>query len=158
MQKERAESPLTGLRTFALVTWAGAMTALGGGGLLALAALMATGNAVLMRSSPDADPGETTESAIDLMYLIGALVIVGPREVAIVGASAIAILLHLREGLHTWVDRLSDHAVRAIMQVVLISLVIFPVLPDQGFGPYAVVNPLQVWWMVVLIVGLNLVD
>ena len=166
LQKERAESPLAGLRTFALVTWAGAMAALVGeatthwvvvGGLLAVAALMVTGNAVLMRSSPDADPGQTTESAIVLMYLIGALVIVGPREVAIVGGSAIAILLHLREELHTWVDRLSDHDVRAIMQFVLISLVILPVLPDQTFGPYAVVNPRQVWWMVVLIVGLNLV-
>ena len=43
------------------------------------------------------------------------------------------------------------------MQFVLISLVILPVLSDQAFGPYAVVNPRQVWWMVVLIVGLNLV-
>lgn len=166
LQKQRAESPLAGLRTFALVTWAGAMAALVGqatthwvvvGGLLAVAALMVTGNAVLMRSSPEADPGQTTESAIVLMYLIGALVVVGPREVAIVGGSATAILLHLREELHTWVDRLSDRDVRAIMQFVLISLVILPVLPDQAFGPYAVVNPRQVWWMVVLIVGLNLV-
>ena len=166
LQKQRAESPLAGLRTFALVTWAGAMAALVGqatthwvvvGGLLAVAALMVTGNAVLMRSSPEADPGQTTESAVVLMYLIGALVVVGPRELAIVGGSATAILLHLREELHTWVDRLSDRDVRAIMQFVLISLVILPVLSDQAFGPYAVVNPRQVWWMVVLIVGLNLV-
>jgi len=166
LQKERAESPLAGLRTFALVTWAGAMAALVGeattpwvivGGLFAVAALMVTGNVVLMQSDPESDPGQTTESAIVLMYLIGALVVVGPREVAIVGGAATAILLHLREELHTWVDRLSDRDVRAIMQFVLISLVILPVLPDQTFGPYEVVNPRQVWWMVVLIVGLNLV-
>lgn len=165
LQKERAESPLAGLRTFALVTWAGAMAALVGqattqwvlvGGLLAVAALMVTGNAVLMKTEPESDPGQTTEAAVVLMYLIGALVVVGPREVAIVGGAATAVLLHLREELRTWVGKLSDADVRAIMQFVLISLVILPVLPDQAFGPYAVVNPRQVWWMVVLIVGLNL--
>ena len=165
LQKERAESPLAGLRTFALVTWAGAMAALVGeattqwiivGGLLAVVALMVTGNVVLMQSDPESDPGQTTESAVVLMYLIGALVVVGPKEVAIVGGAATAILLHLREELHTWVDRLSDRDVRAMMQFVLISLVILPVLPDQAFGPYAVVNPRQVWWMVVLISGVSL--
>jgi uncharacterized membrane protein (DUF4010 family) len=67
-----------------------------------------------------------------------------------------AMLLHLREELHTWVGRLTDRDVRAIMQFVVISLVVLPVLPDRAYGPYHVVNPRQVWWMVVLIVGLNL--
>jgi uncharacterized membrane protein (DUF4010 family) len=42
------------------------------------------------------------------------------------------------------------------MQFVLLSLVILPVLPDRAYGPYAVLNPRQVWWMVVLIVGISL--
>lgn len=42
------------------------------------------------------------------------------------------------------------------MQFALISLVILPVLPNQTFGPFAVLNPRQIWWMVVLIVGINL--
>jgi uncharacterized membrane protein (DUF4010 family) len=42
------------------------------------------------------------------------------------------------------------------MQLVLISLIILPVLPDRPFGPYQVLNPFQIWWMVVLIVGLSL--
>jgi len=164
LQKERAESPLAGLRTFALVTLAGAVAALVGvattpwvivGGLLAVTTLMVTGNVVLMKG-PGTDPGQTTEAAVVLMFLIGALVIVGPREVAIVGGATTAMLLHLREELRTWVDRLSDRDVRAVMQFVVISLVILPVLPDQTYGLYDVINPRQVWWMVVLIVGLNL--
>lgn len=165
LQKERAESPLAGLRTFAIVTWAGAIAALVGqvttpwvivGGLFGVAALMVTGNLVLLQTEPESDPGQTTEAAVLLMYLIGALVIVGPREVAIVAGGTTAMLLHLREELHTWVDRLSDGDVRAVMQFVLITLVILPVLPDETYGPYSVINPHQVWWMVVLIVGLNL--
>lgn len=164
LQKERAESPLAGLRTFALVGLAGAVAALLGdattqwiivGGLLSIAALMVAGNVILTHSGGD-DPGQTTEVAVVLMYLIGVLVVAGSREVAIVLGASTAMLLHLREELHTWVDRLSDRDVRAIMQFAVISLVVLPILPDQTYGPYDVINPRQVWWMVVLIVGLNL--
>ena len=164
LQKERAESPLAGLRTFALVSLAGAIAAVVGesttpwvivGGLLSIAALMVAGNIVLTHAGGD-DPGQTTEVAVVVMYLIGVMVVAGSREVAIVLGASTAMLLHLREELHTWVDRLSDRDVRAIMQFVVISLVVLPILPDQTYGPYGVINPRQVWWMVVLIVGLNL--
>ena len=42
------------------------------------------------------------------------------------------------------------------MQFVVISLVILPILPNATYGPYDILNPRQVWWMVVLIVGINL--
>jgi uncharacterized membrane protein (DUF4010 family) len=164
LQKERAESPLAGLKTFALVTLAGAVAALVGtastpwvivGGIVAVSALMVTGNVVLLKAE-GSDPGQTTEAAIVLMYLVGALVVVGPREAAIVCGATTAMLLHLREELRSWVDMLTDGDVRAIMQFVVIWLVVLPVLPDRTFGPYDVINPRQVWWMVVLIVGLNL--
>lgn len=166
LQKERAESPLAGLRTFALVSLLGAVaglisqeTAAGpwliAAGLIAVTALMITGNAMLMKRG-DIDPGQTTEVATVLTFLVGALVVVGPREVAIVLGATTAMLLHLREELRSWVARLSDRDVRAVMQFVVISLIILPVLPNQTYGPYDVLNPRQIWWMVVLIVGLNL--
>ncbi len=42
------------------------------------------------------------------------------------------------------------------MQFVLISLVILPVLPNQTYDPYDVINPFKNWVMVVLIVGIGL--
>ena len=42
------------------------------------------------------------------------------------------------------------------MQFVVVSMVVLPVLPDRVMGPLHVLNPRQVWWMVVLIVGLSL--
>ncbi len=42
------------------------------------------------------------------------------------------------------------------MQFVLISCVILPVLPNQTFGWYDVLNPREIWWMVVLVVGISL--
>lgn len=164
LQKERTESPLAGLRTFALASLMGAVAALLSeqmgawivvAGLIAVTALMVTGNLMLMRRG-DIDPGQTTEVAIVLTFLVGALVMIGPREVAIVLGATMAMLLHLRDELKGWVQRLSDRDVRAAMQFVVISLIILPVLPDQVYGPYDVLNPRQIWWMVVLIVGINL--
>lgn len=163
LQKERAASPLAGLRTFSLVSVTGAVAALIAqitgtwviiAGLVAVTALMVVGNVVQMRSGHH-DPGQTTEVATVLTFLLGALVVVGPREVAIVLAAVTAMLLHLREELKDWVARLSDRDMRAFMQFVVIWLVVLPILPDQTYGPYDVLNPRQIWLMVVLIVGLN---
>jgi len=164
LQKERAASPLAGLRTFGLISLFGATTALIATrtdfwvlavGLLAITILMVLGNVVMMRQG-DVSPGQTTEVAVLLTFLTGALVVIGPREVAIVLGATTAILLHLREELRSWATRLSDSDVRAVMQFVVISLIILPILPDRTYGPYDVLNPRQIWLMVVLIVGLNL--
>jgi uncharacterized membrane protein (DUF4010 family) len=165
LQKELTESPLAGLRTFALVSLAGGVAALLApyttvwlivAGLLCVVALMVTGNIVLLHAD-EPDAGQTTEAAVILAYLIGVLTVAGPTEVGIVCGAVTAMLLHLREELHTWVERLTDSDVRAIMQFTVVSLIILPVLPSRTFGPYDVIDPRQVWWMVVLIVGLNLV-
>jgi len=165
LQKERAAERLAGLRTFALVSVMGAVSALISaeagpwvivGGLLSVTALMVIGNVVLLHAG-EHDPGQTTEAAVVVTFLLGALAVTGPREVAIVLGATTAMLLHLRGELKYWVARLSDGDVRAIMQFVVIWLVVLPILPNQTYGPYQVLNPRQIWWMVVLIVGLNLV-
>lgn len=165
LQKERVESPVAGLRTFALVSVFGAVAALISGpaapyviiaGLLSVTTFTVMGNVISMRGG-SIDPGQTTEVAIVLTFLLGALVVIGPREAAIVLGATVAILLHMRDELHGWVASLNDRDVRAMMQFVVISLIVLPVLPDETYGPYAVLNPREIWWMVVLIVGLNLV-
>jgi uncharacterized membrane protein (DUF4010 family) len=164
LQKERAGPLLAGLRTFALITVFGAVTAVMAettgtwiiiAGLLSITALLVTGNA-MAAAEGRADPGQTTEVAVVLMFLIGALCVIGPLELAIVLGGAVAVLLHLKEELQGLVAKLSDKDVRAVMQFVVISLIILPVLPNQTYGPFDVLNPRNVWFMVVLIVGLNL--
>ncbi|HEX7184607.1 MAG TPA: DUF4010 domain-containing protein, partial [Thermoanaerobaculia bacterium] len=85
-----------------------------------------------------------------------ALTVIAPLAVAVVLGGAVAVLLHLKEPLHRFAGRIGERDIWAIMQLVLIALVILPVLPDRAFGPYGVLNPYQIWWMVVLIVGLSL--
>jgi uncharacterized membrane protein (DUF4010 family) len=64
-------------------------------------------------------------------------------------------LLQWKQPLHSFVGRFSEADIRAIFQLVLIALVILPVLPNRSYGPYGVLNPFEIWLMVVLIVGIS---
>ena len=102
------------------------------------------------------DAGLTTEIAVLLLYALGVFIATGPILVAVVLGGVIALLLYLKPPLHRFVDRLGETDMRAIMQFVFISMVVLPVLPHQAYGPYQVLNPFEIWLMVVLIVGLSL--
>jgi len=57
--------------------------------------------------------------------------------------------------MHAMLKRVEVNDIKAVMQFVLISLVILPVLSDKAYGPYQVMNPQNIWLMVVLIVGVQ---
>src|SRR5688500_17501825 len=161
LQRERSGSPLGGFRTFPLATLFGAVSGLIAmrfgawpiaAGLVVVAAVLIMGN--LERQ--ERDVGLTTEVAMLLMYMVGALVMFGPVSVAVIIGGTVAVLLHLKPEMHSIARRLADPDFRAIMQFVLITLVILPILPNQRYGPYEVLNPYKIWLMVVLIVGISL--
>ena len=164
LQRERVASPLAGFRTFPLITVSGTIAALlgqsfggwiVGAGLLALAGLVIVGNLAKQKKG-DLDPGLTTEVAMLLMYGVGAYVVVGHTAAAIAIGGGVAVLLHLKPEMHSLAARIGNADFKAIMQFVLVSFVILPVLPDQAYGPYQVLNPHRIWVLVVLIVGISL--
>jgi uncharacterized membrane protein (DUF4010 family) len=163
LQREQAESPIAGLRTFALTALLGSLTALlalefGGwvlaAGLLALGALVVTGNLMKLRAGLP-DPGLTTEVALLLTYGVGAYVMIGRVEVAIVVGGALAVLLQFKARARRLVETLGEKDVAAVMRFALLTLVILPVLPNTAYGPFDVLNPRHIWLMVVLIVGIG---
>jgi uncharacterized membrane protein (DUF4010 family) len=164
LQREKVDSVIAGIRTFALISLFGAVCAqlakTSGGwilvvGFLATALLITAGNLVRMQTR-EAEPGQTTEFAALVVFGLGAWVVTGSMAVPVVLAGAVVVLLHFREPIHELVGKIGEKDLRATMQFVLIALVILPVLPDRDMGPYGVLNPYQTWWMVVLIVGLSL--
>ena len=164
LQRERVASPLAGFRTFPLITVSGTIAALlgqtfggwiVGAGLIALAGLIIVGNLAKQKKG-DLDPGLTTEVAMLLMYGVGAYVVVGHTAAAIAIGGGVAVLLHLKPEMHSLAARIGNADFKAIMQFVLVSFVILPVLPDQAYGPYQVLNPHRIWVLVVLIVGISL--
>jgi uncharacterized membrane protein (DUF4010 family) len=111
----------------------------------------------MLAKGGDTDAGQTTEVSALLLYGIGAYLVFGEMEVAVVLGAAIAVLLHYKDLLHAFAARFGERDVTAFMQFILITLVILPVLPNETFGPYDVLNPFQIWLMVVLIVAISLV-
>jgi len=164
LQREHAHSALAGLRTFPLITVLGSLCAIlaepfGGwivaAGLLAVAASLAIGNWQKVRGG-QFDPGMTTEVAALVMFAVGAYLVVGLTQVAVAVAVGVAVLLHFKGEMHGITAKLGDQDLRAIMQFALITFVVLPILPDQTYGPLEVLNPFQIWLMVVLIVGISL--
>lgn len=163
IQREWTDAPFAGIRTFAIITVLGtATTQLAGtfGPWLALAGFIIVGIAMLLAWNEAArvsepDPGHTTQMAVLAMYVAGASLAVLGLTAGIVLAGVVVALLHWKEPLHGFVDRIGKTEIRAIMQLALIAMVVLPVLPNRTFGPYDVLNPFQIWLMVVLICGIS---
>jgi len=66
-------------------------------------------------------------------------------------------VLASREVLHDWIKRVEGIELKAAIQLLVISVVVLPVLPNRGYGPGDVLNPFELWWMVVVIVGLSFI-
>jgi len=169
LQREWVDAGTAGIRTFPLLTLFGAVCALLaashggwilGAGALGVAAIVVVGDVGRLRRArargEEPDPGITTEVATLLMFGVGALLPLGYRTPAVVLGATVALLLHWKRPLHDLVDRIGPGDVRAIMRLVLVALVILPLLPNRSLGPYEVLNPFEMWLMVVLIVGISL--
>jgi uncharacterized membrane protein (DUF4010 family) len=123
-------------------------------GLLGLTAIVVAARIVSGRED-DSGAGITTEVAALVMFLVGAVAMSGSIPVAVVLGGVVAALLQWKRPMHGLVREITDDEVRALMRIVVIGLVILPALPDRTYGPYDVLNPFQIWLMVVLIVGIS---
>lgn len=163
-QRQLQQHLLAGVRTFALITLLGAVCALltplaGGwilaGGVVSLAIALLIGNLLAIKQGAT-HPGIATEVSALLMFMVGALVVSGQREVGAAVGVGVAVLLQAKRFLHAATERLGEKDVRAIITFALLTFVILPLAPDQNFGPFGVLNPHHIWLMVVLVVGISL--
>jgi uncharacterized membrane protein (DUF4010 family) len=101
------------------------------------------------------DFGITSIIASLITFTLGALTVFGHITLASASAVVITSLLGFKPLLHGWLKKLEQHELNATLKLLLISVVMLPILPDQGYGPWAVFNPYHIWWMVVLIAGIS---
>ena len=163
VERERNPTAKAGLRTFALTAVFGTLAAMLGdyqdGGWMPAVGLALTGLAIVSayRSAPhEDDPGTTTVIALVLTYGLGALCWYGERTLAAAIAVGATALLYFKAELRGILERLERRDLLAVIQFAMLSVVILPVLPDAGYGPYGALNPFRIWLMVVLISGLSL--
>lgn len=166
LERERRPDPKAGLRTFALVALLGTLAAMLGdsvgdrfggawilaAGLVCVAAMMI----VATRADAQGDPGTTSVVAVMICYSLGAMVWYGHQTLAVMLAIASTALLYFKTELHGFTHNLTRRDLISILQFAVLTFVVLPILPDRDFGPYAALNPHQIWWMVVLISGVSL--
>jgi len=152
-----SQHAVAGLRTFTLISLAGALGLwIGGiyvfiatGGIVGL--LIAVGYA----RTRDTDPGLTTEIAMIVTFLLGGLAVGEPRLAAAL-AVIVAILLTFRKHAHDWVQNvLTDEEVRDGLLLAAAALVILPLTPTEPIDPWGVVQPRKLWMLAVLIMAIN---
>lgn len=164
LERERSSHAKAGLRTFALVAVCGTLGAMLsklsasawplGAGLIMVGAMIIA--PYVVRPNAD-DPGTTTVAAVLVCYGLGALIWYDKLQLAVTLAILTTLLLYFKSELSKVSHQLTRTDLLSLLQFAVLSLVILPILPDEGFGPYHAVNPRQVWWMVVLISGVSLV-
>jgi len=158
---------VAGIRTFALIGLFGGLIGVAGTELplaqrwlmsglafLPVSALLIAGYARNARAGIDVSI--TTEVAAMMTFWLGTLPAFGLPLPAAASAVVLALVLHLKDRLHHWLQRLEHAEVLGALQFLLVSVVLLPLLPNRGFGPWSALNPWEIWWMVVLISGLSL--
>ncbi|MCL4472097.1 MAG: MgtC/SapB family protein [Candidatus Thermoplasmatota archaeon] len=165
LERERNPAAKAGLRTFALTALLGVLAAhlataldelwLVAVGLLLVGAMMIAAY-LHAPQQPEGDPGTTTVAALMLCYGLGVLVWQNEIQLAVMLGIAATMLLYFKPELRGFSQRMSRHDLLSILQFAVLALIILPLLPNQDYGPYGALNPYQIWWMVVLIVGVGL--
>ncbi|MGW4213614.1 MgtC/SapB family protein [Lentzea sp. NPDC004789] len=139
-----------GSRTFPLIALAGAVSAAVSPVLLGVA-LVAVAALVIAWYLRTTEPGATTEIAAITAFLLGALAWQRP-ELAVPVGVVIAALLAAKRPLHRFARKvLSDQDIRDAMILFVVAFVVLPLLPDRPLGPYGVLNPTRVWWLVIAV-------
>jgi uncharacterized membrane protein (DUF4010 family) len=163
-QQDRNVSRPAGVRTFGLIGLLGGVCAVLAQkfdaevlawGLAALAAASVAAYALSVRETGDS--GMTSLIAGLLAFALGALATYGEMAVAASAAVVSTLLLGFKPQMHAWVAKLKRAELQATLKLLLISVVMLPIIPDQGFGPGAALNPYELWWMVVLIAAISYV-
>jgi uncharacterized membrane protein (DUF4010 family) len=158
LERERSHTRKVpaGSRSFALLSLVGAVAAsvdkwavvvgLAGVGAMLVFAYFRTS---------EKDPGTTTEIAALVAYLLGALAYSRPA-VAVALAVVVAGLLVSKTRIHRFAREIvSEVELEDAIKFLAVAFVVLPLLPDRGLGPYGVLNPSKVWFLVVLLTGIG---
>lgn len=162
VQQRSGEQEFGGIRTFSLMSLLGAVGAyltrdfgivIFVAAYLGLILLLWASN--LSTALRGIEEGITSEIAALLVPLFGAMVIWDYAAVAGAMGVLTALILALKPTLHDLARRMSPADLRATLEFALISAVILPLLPNKGFGPFGVLNPFQIWLLVVFVSGIG---
>jgi uncharacterized membrane protein (DUF4010 family) len=164
--EEQEPDHIAGLRTFTLLALLGATAGFLSktlsspwilpAALLIVGAFIFAGYSVTARSS-DGGKGLTTETAAIVVFLLGAMVMFGHRELAIALGVVTAAVLAYKQPLHGFVEKLGWDDVYAGLRLLIATFIALPLLPNHPIDPWGALNPYKLWLLVILISSLSLI-
>lgn len=92
-----------------------------------------------------------------LTFCFGAVAVAVDMTIAATAAVITTIILDNKREIHSALNRLQEHELDAALKLLLISVVMLPLLPNEGMGLGNMLNPYEIWWMVVLIASISFV-
>lgn len=144
-ERRKGEGPsrgAAGLRTFTISALAGSVAHLLGEQWLIAGLLLIIGSLLALSyyRNRDDDPGLTTEIAMLLVLLLGALSMSKPLLAAGIGA-LLAGLLAARNWMHRFVRNvLSEQELHDLILFLSVALIALPIAPDEFIGPFKAIN------------------
>ncbi len=161
LERERRPQAKAGLRTFALTALLGTACALlaehAATPWLLPAGLIACALMMIAADRQSTEPADTTTTiAMLLCFAYGAMLWYGYTRLTVALALATTTLLYFKTELHEVSRHLSRQDMVSFLQFAVITFIVLPLLPDQGYGPYHALNPYRIWLIVVLIAGIGL--
>ncbi|GIW71643.1 MAG: hypothetical protein KatS3mg102_1185 [Planctomycetota bacterium] len=104
--------------------------------------------------------GTTTEITSLLVFLLGGLVFWGHMALAAALAVLVTLILSLKEPLHTLARRMEAQDIYATLKFAIVSVIVLPLLPNErlqieGLELLGVLNPFNIWLLVVLVSGIG---
>jgi len=122
-------------------------------GLLAVGGLTAVAYVAKIRAERF---GSTSEISALLTFVTGALAMLVDVWIAMALGVVNTILLSEKAMLESYVERLSKVEFLATVKFLLVTVIIFPVLPNQEFTAFHI-NPTKVWNIVIIVSTLGFV-
>lgn len=99
------------------------------------------------------DRGLTTEISAVLTFVLGSMAAYGLIAISLMITVVILLFLSFKFRFQTLVGKITAAELYAFIRFVVLALLIFPFLPNTPFGPYAVLNPKEIGWVVLLTSG-----
>ena len=160
---QKTDEPLfAGFRTFPVIALTGFLS-----GLLAragfpwmlpvaMAGVIAIAVAAYYVTAQGKHKGATTELVAILTFIFGALAAFDYLIPAAIFAVVTALLLSMKAPMHQLAEKIQEGEIYAILKFGIVTVIVLPLLPNRTYGPFDVLNPRVVWWMVVLISAVSM--
>lgn len=110
-----------------------------------------------IRAPETGDYSITGIIGLTLTFCFGGMAVGVDVTLATALAVITALILDNKDEIHGLLNKLQARELDAGFKLLLITVVVLPILPNRAMGPGGVLNPYEIWWLVVLIASISFV-